>query len=197
MCRVQSIKSTGRTTPSTASLCICRRCFYRRNQGWFRAALCGTLSTDFVAQPRIRDSVFQTFDQTFAVTYALQLIAVIVAAIGIFDTLIALLLERGRELATLRAVGASSTQIQKMTFIEFGLIGIFAWFIGSVAGICLAWQLITVINRQFFGWTIQMTLPPQVFAQALALALLAAIGSGILPARAAARRNIAEALQLE
>jgi putative ABC transport system permease protein len=84
-----------------------------------------------------------------------------------------------------------------MTFIEFGLIGIFAWFIGSVAGICLAWQLITVINRQFFGWTIQMTLPPQVFAQALALALLAAIGSGILPARAAARRNIAEALQLE
>jgi putative ABC transport system permease protein len=52
----------------------------------------------------IRDSVFNTFDQTFAVTYALQLIAVIVAAIGIFDTLIALLLERGRELATLRAV---------------------------------------------------------------------------------------------
>jgi putative ABC transport system permease protein len=145
----------------------------------------------------IRDSVFNTFDQTFAVTYALQLIAVIVAAIGIFDTLIALLLERGRELATLRAVGASSTQIQKMTFIEFGLIGIFAWFIGSVAGICLAWQLITVINRQFFGWTIQMTLPPQVFVQALVLALLAAIGAGILPARAAARRNIAEALQLE
>jgi ABC-type antimicrobial peptide transport system permease subunit len=38
-----------------------------------------------------------------------------------------------------------------------------------------------------------MTLPPQVFVQALVLALLAAIGAGILPARAAARRNIAEA----
>ncbi len=145
----------------------------------------------------IRDSVFKTFDQTFAVTYALQLIAVIVAAIGIFDTLIALLLERGREIATLRAIGASAAQIRKMTFIEFALVGIFAWAIGVVAGLCLAWQLIYVINRQFFGWTIQWSLPIEVLAQALLLALLAAVGAGVLPARAAARRNISEALQME
>lgn len=145
----------------------------------------------------IRASVFTTFDQTFAVTYALQLIAIIVAAIGIFDTLIALLLERSRELATLRALGATPRQIMQMTCIEFGLIGVFAWSIGVAAGACLAWELIYVINRQFFGWTIQWTLPPGVLAQALALSLLAAIGAGILPARYATCRNIATTLQVE
>ncbi|MDF2439409.1 MAG: putative transport system permease protein [Abditibacteriota bacterium] len=145
----------------------------------------------------IRQSVFKTFDDTFAITYALQLIAVIVAAIGIFDTLIALLLERSRELATLRATGASPGQIMRLTLIEFGLIGFFAWAIGAVAGIALAWQLIFVINRQFFGWTIHASLPPQVLLQALGLALAAAIGAGIGPAWAAARRSIAPALQTE
>jgi putative ABC transport system permease protein len=163
----------------------------------FEAKFAARYQLTLLPNREIRASVFKTFDQTFAVTYALQLIAIIVAAIGIFDTLIALLLERGRELATLRAVGASSTQIQKMTFLEFGLIGFFAWIVGVAAGVCLAWQLIVVINRQFFGWTIQMTLPPSVFVQALILALVAAIGAGVLPARAAARRNIAEALQME
>jgi putative ABC transport system permease protein len=145
----------------------------------------------------IRQSVFRTFDQTFAVTYALQLIAVIVAAIGIFDTLIALLLERGRELATLRATGASAAQIMQLTLIEFGCIGLFAWILGTLAGVCLAWQLIFVINRQFFGWTIHPSLPSEVLLQALALALAAALGAGIGPARAAARRNIATELQTE
>lgn len=145
----------------------------------------------------IRATVMRTFDQTFAVTYALQLIAIIVAAVGIFDTLLALLLERARELATLRSLGASGKQIMKMTLIEFLLIGVFAWGIGMAAGLCVAWQFIYVINRQFFGWTIEWTLPVSTIWQSLLLALLAALGSGWLPARAAARRHIADSLQTE
>jgi putative ABC transport system permease protein len=56
----------------------------------------------------IRREVFDTFDQTFAVTYALQLIALIVAAVGVFDTLVSMVLERTTEFASLRAMGASS-----------------------------------------------------------------------------------------
>jgi putative ABC transport system permease protein len=145
----------------------------------------------------VRAQVFDTFDQTFAVTYALQLITVLVAAVGIFDILIALLLERRRELAMLRAVGASPAQIARMTYVEFGLIGLFAWVIGVAAGLCLAWQLIFVINRQFFGWTIFWTLPPSVLWQALALALIAAIGAGVLPVRAAIQSSPAAALHAE
>ena len=145
----------------------------------------------------LRDSVFTIFDKTFAVTYALQLIAIIIAAIGIFDTLIALLLERGRELATLRALGASAAQIRKMTFIEFALIGVFAWVLGVAAGLCLAWQLINVINRQFFGWSIGWTTSFSTLIIALLLSVAAAVGAGIWPSFAASRRVIADALQVE
>lgn len=145
----------------------------------------------------IRTSVFKTFDQTFAVTYALQLVAILVAAIGIFDTLIALLLERSRELAALRAIGASGGQIVRMTLAEFGLVGFFAWIIGAASGLALAWQLIFVINKQFFGWTITWSMPFSILTQSLGLALLASLGAGMLPALAAARRPIAPNLQTE
>lgn len=145
----------------------------------------------------LRESVFKTFDDTFAVTYALQLVAIFVAAIGIFDTLIALLLERARELATLRAIGASGAQIVRMTLIEFALVGFFAWIIGALAGLALAWQLIYVINKQFFGWTITWNLPVSILMQSLVLSLVASVGAGAIPAFAAARRAIAPNLQTE
>ncbi|HVF84919.1 MAG TPA: ABC transporter permease, partial [Abditibacteriaceae bacterium] len=145
----------------------------------------------------LRDVIFTTFDQTFAVTYALQLIAIIVAAIGIFDTLIALLLERGRELATLRALGASAGQIRKMAYVEFALIGFIAWTIGVFAGLCLAWQLIYVINRQFFGWSIAWTFSTQTLIVALLASVAAAVVAGVWPSYAASRRVIADALQVE
>ena len=145
----------------------------------------------------IRQSVFKTFDDTFAVTYALQLIAVIVAAIGIFDTLLALVLERGRELATLRATGASASQIVRVTLIEFALVGFLSWLLACGAGTVLACELIFVINRQFFGWTIVPSLPISILGQALFLSLAASLGAGIWPSIAAARAAIAPALQTE
>jgi putative ABC transport system permease protein len=146
---------------------------------------------------QIREQVFKTFDDTFAVTYALQLIAVIVAGVGIFDTLLALLLERGRELAVLRATGASKAQVQRWILLEFGLVGLLGWALSLAAGSLLAWQLIFVINRQFFGWTIQPALPLFVPLQALVLALAAALGAGLIPSRAAARADLARSLQME
>jgi len=145
----------------------------------------------------IRGEIFRTFDQTFAVTYALQLIALIVAAVGVFNTLVSLLLERSRELASLRAMGASSAQIRKMTLIEFGLLAFLAWLLSVAAGLCLAWQMIFVINRQFFGWTIFWSLPPMLLINALVLAILAGLGAGFWPARSAAKRSLAVALQRE
>ena len=145
----------------------------------------------------IRRQVFDTFDQTFAVTYALQLIAVVVAAIGVFDTLVSMMLERTTELAALRAMGASQKQIRAMALWEFALLGGIAWVLGSIAGLLLAGEMIFVINRQFFGWTIFPSVDPLVFVQAFLLALGAALGAGLFPARAAARRNLASALQRE
>lgn len=145
----------------------------------------------------IRRQVFDTFDQTFAVTYALQLIALVVAVVGVFDTLVAMTLERTTEFASLRAMGASARQIRKMAFWEFGLLALFAWILGCLAGILLAGEMIWVINRQFFGWTIFPTYQPQTLLQAALLAFGAIALAGFFPARAASRRDLAGALQRE
>ncbi len=145
----------------------------------------------------IRRQVFDTFDQTFAVTYALQLIALGVAGIGVFDTRASLMLERTTEMASLRAMGASRSQILRTSLWEFAFLGGFAWILGSLAGLVLAAQMIFVINRQFFGWTIFPHFEPVVLLQALVLALGAAVVAGAFPARQAARRDLASALQRE
>ncbi len=145
----------------------------------------------------IRRQVFDTFDQTFAVTYALQLIALVVAAFGVFDTLVAMVLERTTEYASLRAMGAGASQIRKMAFWEFGLLGFFAYILGTCAGLLLACEIIFVINKQFFGWTIFPTLRPEILIQAAFLAFGAIAFAGFFPARQAARRDLAGALQRE
>ncbi|RYG65535.1 FtsX-like permease family protein, partial [bacterium] len=145
----------------------------------------------------IKREVFDTFDQTFAVTYALQLIALVVAAVGVFDTLVSMTLERTSEFASIRAMGASARQIRKLAFWEFGLLALFAWALGCLAGLLLAGEMIFVINRQFFGWTIFPTWQPAVLLQAAGLAFGAILLAGFFPARQAARRDLASALHRE
>jgi len=157
----------------------------------------GKYALTVLPNAEIRRQVFDTFDQTFAVTYALQLIALVVSGIGVFDTLASLMLERTTEMASLRAMGASRGQILKTALWEFAFLGGVAWILGSVAGLILAAQMIWVINRQFFGWTIFPHFEPIVLAQALVLSLGGALVAGVFPARQATRRDLASALQRE
>ena len=79
----------------------------------FRAKFGSTGEFAFYANRELRSRVFEIFDQTFAVTYVLRSIAIIVAVVGIFFTLTTLVTERTRELAILRAIGASAAQIRR------------------------------------------------------------------------------------
>jgi putative ABC transport system permease protein len=145
----------------------------------------------------LRRHVLQVFDQTFRITYALQAIAVLVAALGIVNTLTALILQRGREIGILRAVGALRSQVRRIVLIEAGLIGLCGYVIGALCGLVLAALLVFVINRQFFGWSIRMVLDPWIFLQAFALVAVTSLLAGLWPARHAAGRAPAEAMRLD
>jgi putative ABC transport system permease protein len=134
----------------------------------------------------IRAEVMRIFDSTFAITYALEAIAIFVGILGVSGTLLTLILERRREIASLRLAGADRRQVRKMVVIEAGLIGLVSQSIGLAAGLGLATILIYVINVQSFGWTIQFDLPVGFLVQS-SLALLAATTlAGLYPARIAA-----------
>jgi len=93
------------------------------------------------------------FDETFAVTSILLLIALAVAALGIASTLSVLVLERRREFNTMFAVGASNRQIRRMVFWEAMLMVTVGEIAGLLCGLVLSYLLVFVINAQSFGWT--------------------------------------------
>jgi len=140
----------------------------------------------------LRRQVLDIFDSTFAITYALEGIAILVSMIGVASTLITVALERRRDIAMLRLVGAGRRQLRQMIMIEAGLIGLVSQAIGLGAGLVLSLILIYVINVQSFGWTIQFHLPGVFLAQSSVLILVATVLSGLYPARLAGRFSLGD-----
>ena len=145
----------------------------------------------------LRGRIFEVFDQTFAVTYVLRTIAVLVAIVGIFLGLTTLVTERSRELGVMRSVGASAAQIRRLLLWESGMIGLLASALGIASGLCLSLVLTGVINRAFFGWTIRLAFPWWSLAWTPVWIISAALVAGWIPAWRAGRLDIAEAVRSE
>ena len=137
------------------------------------------------------------FDQTFAITYALEAVAIMVAVMGIAGALLALVIDRRRELGLLRFLGASTGQIRKMILVEAGVLGLLSNLAGLALGFVLSLVLIYVVNKQSFGWTIQFHWPVAVLAGALSVVYLATVLAGLYPARIATRLNPIEVVHEE
>ncbi len=137
------------------------------------------------------------FDRTFAITEVLRLLALIVAFVGVLSALMALQLERGRELGVLRANGLTPRQVWAMVSSQTGLMGVASGLMALPMGLILAVLMIEFVNRRSFGWTIDLAVPPGVLLQAVGLALAASLLAGIYPSWRMARTSPAEALRSE
>jgi putative ABC transport system permease protein len=166
-----------------------------------RKDLVGHLSGPYqilaVSNRELRDEILRIFDQTFAIAHALKVIAFIVAILGIINSMLAMVIERERDIGILRAVGTFKEQIRKMTLVEAQLMGLVGFVLGAVSGILLSMVLIYVINKQSFGWTIQFFPVPSVFVQSLVLVVVASFFAGLFPAHAASKKRVAEAIKME
>jgi putative ABC transport system permease protein len=143
----------------------------------------------------LRAEALAVFDRAFAITAALQLLAAIVAFIGVLSALLSLQLERARELGLMRAVGLTVEQLRNLVLLETGLMGSIAGLLAMPTGLTLAIILIFIINRRSFGWTMSLHLDPLIFLQALLLAVVAALLAGLYPAFRLARMQAAAALR--
>jgi putative ABC transport system permease protein len=137
------------------------------------------------------------FDRTFAITYALEAIAVLVAVMGIAGALLALVIDRRRELGLLRFLGAAASQVRKLILLEAGLLGLLANVAGVVLGFALSLILIYVINKQSFGWTIRFHWPVAVLLTGLTIVYAATVLAGLYPARVAVQLNPLEVIHEE
>ncbi len=145
----------------------------------------------------LRQRVFDIFDETFAVTSVLRSIAVFVAIGGVLFSLSALVIEREREIGVLRAMGASRPQVLGVFLTEATLIALTAAFSGLASGGALAMVLTWVINRAFFGWTIDLSYPTLPMVTLPLWIIGAALLAALLPAWRAARVAPARAVRFE
>ncbi len=145
----------------------------------------------------LRAEAIRIFDRTFAITYALEAVAVIVAVMGIAGALLALVIDRRRELGLLRFLGAATGQVRKLILVEAGLLGLLANLAGLALGFALSLILIYVVNKQSFGWTIRFHWPMEVLLGALTVVYGATVLAGLYPAQVAVRLNPLEVVHEE
>jgi len=134
---------------------------------------------DMISGKDLRESILQVFDETFAVTTVLLLIALVIAALGITTTLTVLVLERSRQLNTLIAIGAGVGQIRSMIFWEAAFLVVVGELAGIVCGFILSYLLVYVINRQSFGWTFLYGVDWGALAMSLPLIILTALAAAV------------------
>jgi putative ABC transport system permease protein len=137
----------------------------------------------------LRRRSIAVFDRTFTITYALEAVAVLVGMLGAANSLLALALDRRRELGLLRYLGASSRQIRGMILTEAAFLGLLAILLGLALGFALSLLLVFVVNKQSFGWTTQFHPPRELLSGALAAVWCVTVLAGLYPARLAARLN--------
>ncbi|MCH8228638.1 MAG: ABC transporter permease, partial [Proteobacteria bacterium] len=145
----------------------------------------------------IADLSLQVFDRTFIITDVLYWLATGVALIGILGAMLALQLERARELAILRALGMTPVQLGAMVTMQTTVIGLLSGLAAVPLGLVMAWVLIEVINRRAFGWQMDILVSLDVLLAAVLFSVGAAFVAGIYPAYRAAISRPALAMREE
>ena len=137
----------------------------------------------------IRELSLRIFDRSFAVTYALEAIAILIGLAGVTATFAGEAIARAREFGMLRHLGMTRSQIARQLAGESLLLVSIGTVWGGVIGLAIAWVLVDRVNPQSFHWTMDLAIPWSLLA-ASASALICA---GTLAAVAAARQAMAAA----
>ena len=141
-----------------------------------------------IAQPStLRRFALTLFDRSFAVTYLLEAVAILVGLAGVAATMSAQTIARTKEFGMLRHLGVERREMTAMLALEGAIIGLVGGVAGVALGLVLAQVLIHVINPQSFNWTMDTRVPVGTL-----LAVIAALaGAAAATAIAAGRRATA------
>jgi len=145
----------------------------------------------------VRDFVDRIVGQWFGMTYIQVLVAVVVAILGIVNTLTVSIADRRRELGVLRALGALRAQIRRTIWMEALAIGAIGLILGVATGAINLYYELQAIQHDLAGFPLAYLLPLTVVALLIPVILGAALASAILPTEAAVRSSLVEALEYE
>lgn len=188
---------TGDDLRTEASLSLAPGATPAKTREAVRAALPPNLAeqVQFFETRQMRAIALRLFDSSFALTYALEAIAIVVGLAGVAATFSAQTLARTKEFGMLRHVGVLRRQIVLMLAVEGALLGAVGVIAGLGLGLAMSQVLIHVVNPQSFHWTMETRLPLGLFAS-LAVALVAAgAGTAVLAGRRALSADAVRAVR--
>lgn len=142
-----------------------------------------------------RDEMMSYSTSAMSLFYALAILILIPAGLGLLNTLTINILERTREIGVVRAVGGSRGQVRRMVTGEALLLGVFGAAMGVLAGVAMSYGFIAAFGT--VGWTVPYIFPVVGIVAAVILGIVLALFASLLPARNAARLDIIRALQYE
>jgi putative ABC transport system permease protein len=143
---------------------------------------------------RVQGAIADALDRVFSLFDALALVAVLVAALGIVNTLTMNVVERVREIGVLRAIGMTRRQVGRMVVVEAGILGLIGAVLGIATGLAAGAVMVTLAGGE-------LELPSQLALPAVATCLVLGVAVSMLaayyPARLAGRLSIVRAVQFE
>ncbi len=150
-----------------------------------------------VSNQEFKTQTRDAIEQSFAYTRAIEIIALIVGMLGLFNTLLISILERTREIGMLRAVGSTQRQISRMIFWESLFQGSLGALVAVFSGVLIGWMFVRFSLVDSLGWVIQFHVAPLSILLTLGAGVAVSILAGVIPSRRASRMIIIDALEYE
>src|SRR5216684_4035776 len=180
--RYEYVRTTGDANANDAALWLAPGADPASLSREIEAHIAGGANLEVAGPGEIRELSLRIFDRTFAVTYALEAVAVVIGLFGLSSSFGALAVARRREFGMLRHLGMTRRQIGAMLAAQGLLVSAIGLGVGLALGLLISLVLIHVVNRQSFHWGMDLHLPWQLLAEfvavMLALATLTAVASG-------------------
>jgi putative ABC transport system permease protein len=156
-----------------------------------------SLDRTIVSNSKMRSDILAIFDKTFAPTATLEGVSLLVALLGIATALMAILIERSRDMTVLGYLGLSPKSLARINFYQALFMGLASFIVSIACGLVLAFIIIESINYRSFGWSVDVYLDPWVFARTFVLTSLACAASSVYPTYKIARYRIFASLPEE
>jgi putative ABC transport system permease protein len=182
---------TGDTRANDLAIHLAPGVDAKRGEEAIRAALPRATGLAFENAAELRRQSLAIFDRSFAVTYALEAIAVVIALAGVTSSFAALAWSRRREFGVLRFLGLTRGEVLRMLALEGAATGALGAFIGLASGIAISLVLVHVVNRQSFHWSLDVHWPIGALAALLAaIIVMCALGARVSASFAVRREAV-------
>lgn len=191
---VDYVRVTGDTGVNTVSLWLQPGTAAHSLENAIRDLLPAT-QYDLRTPPDLRKLSLQAFDRTFAITYLLELVAVLIGLFGIAAGISAQVLARRGEFGVLRHLGFTRAQIATMLAIEGAVLGAVGVLVGLITGGAVGLILIYVVNRQSFHWSMDLAAPGWLLTSLSAVLIAAAAGIAVVSGRQAMSADVVKAVK--